>query len=217
MSCGVSTGYWPLPVRHGHDTGELARLFAGEARIPVQLHVVPMQHYRRGQWYEASGLPWLPPSPTCRHGKHHALPGSGDDRGSRGVGGPRNAHALRSGGCPWIDGPALSRALNAACCRGCVSSRSASPPPRHLRGPGLPRCAPARAGAATRSTPPALGLVLAAELHRRYPERFSLERTLRSVGARSALAQFAAARPARNPVRRSKTSWLPDSAMLIYR
>jgi len=58
------TGYWPLPTRHGMTLGELARLFAGEAGIRVELHVVAMRNARRGDWYDATGLPWLAPRPT---------------------------------------------------------------------------------------------------------------------------------------------------------
>ncbi len=58
------TGYFPMPVRTGMTIGEVARMFNGELRIGAQLHVVPMSGYRRGDWYDATGLPWIAPSPN---------------------------------------------------------------------------------------------------------------------------------------------------------
>ncbi|MGY0022845.1 exo-beta-N-acetylmuramidase NamZ family protein [Streptomyces sp. cg35] len=50
---------------HGMTVTELARLFNGEylAR-PVELATVTMTGWKRGDFYDASGLPWVPPSPN---------------------------------------------------------------------------------------------------------------------------------------------------------
>ena len=40
-------GLYPVPMRHGMTPGELARLFAGEFGIGVELHVVPVEGWRR--------------------------------------------------------------------------------------------------------------------------------------------------------------------------
>ncbi|MEU6394280.1 DUF1343 domain-containing protein [Streptomyces sp. NPDC046939] len=50
---------------HGMTVTELARLFNAEylAR-PVELTTVTMTGWRRGDFYDASGLPWVPPSPN---------------------------------------------------------------------------------------------------------------------------------------------------------
>jgi uncharacterized protein YbbC (DUF1343 family) len=66
-------GLGSIPVRHGLTIGELARLVAagipwgGErfARgIDCELEVVPMQGWRRRDTFEATGLPWVLPSPN---------------------------------------------------------------------------------------------------------------------------------------------------------
>ncbi|MYT72882.1 MULTISPECIES: DUF1343 domain-containing protein [unclassified Streptomyces] len=50
---------------HGMTVTELARLFNGEYLTdPVELATVPMTGWRRGDFYDASGLPWVPPSPN---------------------------------------------------------------------------------------------------------------------------------------------------------
>ncbi|MEU6842109.1 DUF1343 domain-containing protein [Streptomyces sp. NPDC046716] len=50
---------------HGMTVTELARLFNGEFLThSVELATVPMTGWRRGDFYDASGLPWVPPSPN---------------------------------------------------------------------------------------------------------------------------------------------------------
>jgi uncharacterized protein YbbC (DUF1343 family) len=61
---GQAYALYPAPLRHGMTMGELARFFAGELGIPVRLHVVPMTGWRRGTWWEETGLPWIVPSPA---------------------------------------------------------------------------------------------------------------------------------------------------------
>ncbi|MFJ8822176.1 exo-beta-N-acetylmuramidase NamZ domain-containing protein [Streptomyces sp. NPDC102467] len=50
---------------HGMTVTELARLFNGEYLAhPVELTTVPMSGWKRRDFYDASGLPWVPPSPN---------------------------------------------------------------------------------------------------------------------------------------------------------
>jgi uncharacterized protein YbbC (DUF1343 family)/CubicO group peptidase (beta-lactamase class C family) len=55
-----------LPVRHGMTMGELAKLFNAEKKIGAALTVIPMEDWQRGDWFEATGLPWVNPSPNMR-------------------------------------------------------------------------------------------------------------------------------------------------------
>ena len=57
-------GMYPLPNRHGMTAGELARYFNVEHQIGVELEVVPCEGWRRADWWEATGLPFVPPSPN---------------------------------------------------------------------------------------------------------------------------------------------------------
>ncbi len=60
-------GYLPgMPVRHGMTMGELARMFNGENRLGADLHVVEMQGWQRGDWFDSTGLVWVNPSPNMR-------------------------------------------------------------------------------------------------------------------------------------------------------
>ncbi|MGW5125186.1 exo-beta-N-acetylmuramidase NamZ family protein [Streptomyces sp. NPDC004069] len=58
-------GRKPIAQAHGMTVAELARLFNGEfLTTPVPLETVQMTGWRRSDFYDASGLPWVPPSPN---------------------------------------------------------------------------------------------------------------------------------------------------------
>ena len=56
----------PIPVRHGMTLGELARYLNGEYKFGAALTVVEMKGWQRGDWFDATGLPWTNPSPNLR-------------------------------------------------------------------------------------------------------------------------------------------------------
>jgi uncharacterized protein YbbC (DUF1343 family)/CubicO group peptidase (beta-lactamase class C family) len=55
-----------LPVRHGMTMGELAKLFNDTRHTGAALSVVPMEDWHRGDWFDATTLPWVNPSPNMR-------------------------------------------------------------------------------------------------------------------------------------------------------
>ncbi|MGI5860523.1 MAG: exo-beta-N-acetylmuramidase NamZ domain-containing protein [Myxococcales bacterium] len=57
-------GMYPIPNRHGMTAGELARYFNEEHGIGCELTVVPCEGWRREQWWEQTGLDFVPPSPN---------------------------------------------------------------------------------------------------------------------------------------------------------
>ena len=57
-------GPYPLPMRHGFTLGELARYYRSTQRIDCDLEVIPLQGWRRGDYFDATGLPWVLPSPN---------------------------------------------------------------------------------------------------------------------------------------------------------
>ncbi|MGV9502512.1 exo-beta-N-acetylmuramidase NamZ family protein [Streptomyces sp. NPDC003642] len=58
-------GRQPISQAHGMTVAELALLFNGEFLTePVPLETVTMSGWRRADFYDASGLPWVPPSPN---------------------------------------------------------------------------------------------------------------------------------------------------------
>ena len=108
------TSYFPMPVRHGMTIGELARLFNGENRIGADLTVVSMKNWDRDEWFDSTGLPWVNPSPNMRNLIQATLyPGIGAIEGSNVSVGRGTDSPFEQVGAPWIDGVALSDALNA--------------------------------------------------------------------------------------------------------
>ena len=57
-------GYFPIPVRMAMTLGEMARMFNAENKIGCDLHVIPMRNWRRRDWFDGTGLPWVSPSPN---------------------------------------------------------------------------------------------------------------------------------------------------------
>jgi uncharacterized protein YbbC (DUF1343 family) len=104
-------GVHPLPVLHGLTAGELARLFAAEHGWPPPL-IVPMQGWRRGMWFDQTGLPWVQPSPNLPtldavtlYGGSCLIEGTNI---SEGRGTTRPFELI---GAPWIDPFALAEDL----------------------------------------------------------------------------------------------------------
>ncbi len=57
-------GRVPVPARHGLTLGEIALLLHRERHSGLDLTVLACEGWRRGMWWEATGLPWVPPSPN---------------------------------------------------------------------------------------------------------------------------------------------------------
>ncbi len=57
-------GMYPIPLQHGMTIGELARLFNDAFGIGARLDVEPMGGWTREMYFDATGLPWVLPSPN---------------------------------------------------------------------------------------------------------------------------------------------------------
>ncbi len=101
-------GWHRLPVRHGKTVGELAELFRRERGIDVELTVVPVKGWKREQWQDEAGLPWVDTSPNIRSLAAAGLyPGLGllERAVSVGRGTPTPFEIV---GAPYVDGARLS-------------------------------------------------------------------------------------------------------------
>jgi len=182
------TGYFPLPVRYGMTAGELAQLFNRENHIGAKLHVIAMQGYRRGDWYDQTGLRWINPSPNLRSLTETILyPGVAMVEGANVSVGRGTATPFELMGAPWIDAAQLADYLNARQIAG-VRFSPASFTPDENRYVGK-LCHGVRIALEDRDTldSPALGIELAAALHRLYPRDFKLAGTLGMIGSRRVL------------------------------
>jgi uncharacterized protein YbbC (DUF1343 family) len=57
-------GPYPLPMRHGFTLGELARYYNTTQKWGCDLTVIPAQGWRRRDYWDTTGLPWVMPSPN---------------------------------------------------------------------------------------------------------------------------------------------------------
>lgn len=107
-------GLYPVPMRHGLTTGELARYLNAEHGIDVALDVVPADGWRRDMWYDRTGLPWIPPSPNMPSLESAAhYPGTCLFEGTNVSVGRGTDRAFQQIGAPWLDHQTLARRMTA--------------------------------------------------------------------------------------------------------
>ena len=111
-------GLYPIPVRYGLTTGELARMITGEGwlanGVRADLTVVPMIGWHRHLWYDETGLRFVGPSPNMPDVETAALyPGLCLLEGTNLSEGRGTSKPFRQFGAPWIDADVLAARLNA--------------------------------------------------------------------------------------------------------
>ncbi len=182
------TAYHPLPIRHGMTVGELAHLFNGERGTGVELTVIPARGWRREQWFDETGLPWVNPSPNIRSLTAATLyPAVGLLESANVSVGRGTELPFEVLGAPWINGEALAAALAALEVPG-VRFVPTQFTPRASVYEGE-ACQGVRILVTDRETFRAVrtGLEMAATLHRLYPGTFELEKVQRLLGNRAAM------------------------------
>jgi uncharacterized protein YbbC (DUF1343 family) len=104
---GQAYALYPMPLRHGMTMGEMARFFNEELKIRANLHVVPMQRWRRDIWFDLTGLPWVKPSPNMPDLKSAILyPGLVAFESSNLSVGRGTPHPFQRVGAPWLNAAA---------------------------------------------------------------------------------------------------------------
>ncbi len=187
------TGYFPMPIRHGMTLGELAKLFNGENGIGAELTVVPMTNWRRDEWFDQTGLPWINPSPNMRNLLQATLyPGVGAIEGTNLSVGRGTDTPFEQLGAPWIDGVQLAGALTARGIPGVgfypVRFTPTSSKYAHEECQGVFMVVTDRLVL----RPVALGVEIAAMLHKLYGATFELEAAERLFGSKDALSRIRA-------------------------
>jgi uncharacterized protein YbbC (DUF1343 family) len=91
----------------------MARWFAAELKIPVQLTVVPMQGWRRSMWWDETGLPWVVPSPAMATvASALVYPALVPLEGTNVSVGRWTKAPFQRFGAPWMDAPRIATMLN---------------------------------------------------------------------------------------------------------
>ena len=102
----------PVPIRHGLTLGEIALLLQRVRYPQVEVTVVPCRGWRRRDWLDDTGLPWVLPSPNMptvdTAGLYPGLCLVEATTLSEGRGTTRPFHLV---GAPWIDAERLVSSL----------------------------------------------------------------------------------------------------------
>ncbi|HEX8355706.1 MAG TPA: DUF1343 domain-containing protein [Pyrinomonadaceae bacterium] len=106
-------GMYPIPARHGMTVGELATLFNREYGIGVNLIVARVENWRRSQWFDETGLPWVNPSPNLRSlAALTSYPGSVYFEGTNLTEGRGTDRPFEQIGAPWLNAQEVARVMN---------------------------------------------------------------------------------------------------------
>ncbi len=181
--------YHPLPVRHGMTLGELARMFNAERKIGAWLSVVPMAGWRRGEWFDLTGLTWVSPSPNLPSVAAAALyPGVAMAEWSNISVGRGTESPFELVGAPWVEGTRLAAYLNRRRIPGVRFEAARFTPASSLyKGEA---CEGVRIVATDRKRMDAarLGVELISALRKLYPGKYDLGRTAALVANRKVMA-----------------------------
>ena len=110
---GAAYALYPAPLRHGMTMGEMARWFAAELHIPVDLSVVRMSGYRRAMWWEDTAMPWVVPSPSMLTTASALIyPALVPFEGSNLSVGRGTELPFQQFGAPWLDAKQVADALD---------------------------------------------------------------------------------------------------------
>ena len=103
-----------IPLRHGMTIGELAKLFASENKLKLQLTIIPVEGWDRRRDLAATGLKWINPSPNMRSPDAATLyPGVALIEFCNVSVGRGTDTPFLLVGAPWMDGAKLAAALEA--------------------------------------------------------------------------------------------------------
>lgn len=107
-------GMYPIPARHGLTVGELATMFNTKFGIGVDLIVARVQNWKRSQWMDDAGLPWVNPSPNLRSlAALTSYPGTVYFEGTTLTEGRGTDRPFEQMGAPWLKAEQVARTMNA--------------------------------------------------------------------------------------------------------
>lgn len=105
-------GWEPIPIRHGLTVGELALRYKARHQLAGELQVIPCDGLRRDMDFEATGLPWVLPSPNMPTvDTAFVYPGQCLVEGTNMSEGRGTTRPFELCGAPWIDARKLAGRL----------------------------------------------------------------------------------------------------------
>lgn len=107
-------GAHDVAIRHGLTIGELAMLYQRELALdPGELRIVMCEGWKRSQYFDQTGLPWVLPSPNMPTlDTAIVYPGQCLVEGTNLSEGRGTTRPFEICGAPWLDGPKLAHRMN---------------------------------------------------------------------------------------------------------
>ncbi|MDP2856476.1 MAG: DUF1343 domain-containing protein [Bacillota bacterium] len=106
-------GLYPCAARHGMTAGEMALYVNAEFGLGADLEVVKIEGWRRGMWFDETGLAFVPPSPNTTGLTMATLyPGTCLIEGTNLSEGRGTTQPFEVAGAPWLDPFAFAGELN---------------------------------------------------------------------------------------------------------
>ena len=106
-------GQFPIPMRHGMTIGELARFFNEHFSIAAPLEVVDMAGWSRGLYGDATGLPFVMPSPNIPTlDSAIVYPGTVLFEGTMASEARGTTRPFELVGAPWVEAEKFAAAMN---------------------------------------------------------------------------------------------------------
>ena len=170
-------GWHNIVIRHGMTLGELAQMYKAERNINVDLTVIQIRGWKRDEWQDEAGLPWINTSPNIRNLNEAALyPGMGLLESALSVG-RGTAMPFEIFGAPYIDENRLADELPP------IPGVSFSPV-RFTPDASIfagKECGGLRITITDRKAlhPVAMGVAIATTLYRLYPNEFAVDKMQR--------------------------------------
>jgi uncharacterized protein YbbC (DUF1343 family) len=106
-------GMYPIPARHGMTVGELAKMFNEKFGIGADLMIIKTENWKRSEWFDQTGLPWVNPSPNLRsHAALMSYPGTVYFEGTNISEGRGTDRPFEQVGAPWLNATEVVRVMN---------------------------------------------------------------------------------------------------------
>ena len=174
-------GMYPIPARHAMTVGELATLFNQKHGIGANLIVARVANWRRSQWQDQTGLPWVNPSPNLRSlAALMSYPGSVYFEGTNLSEGRGTDRPFEQIGASWLNAAQVVRVMNERALPGIrfeAITMSVSPTAAKFKGQTIPAI---RLVITDRHSyrPVRTALLLIDEIRRQHPQDFAWSRTI---------------------------------------
>jgi len=171
----------------------MAQMFNTENNLGVDLHVIAMQNWRRRDWFDDTGLPWVNPSPNLRSSRAEVLYPGMEILQAGGISVGRGTDApFEHIGAPWIHSDAFVGEMNRRAVPGVKFSADRFTPDSGLYAGRM--CEGVRVAVTNRASFESMrmGIEIADVLAKLYPGNFDVSKMIALVGSAETIRKLKA-------------------------